>query len=223
LEELDQCKIGRDEEYHDTMLLFFFHYRYLHLTIICNEGKDICAFCRTPPASSDEEEINRLKDLLDKGNANAYSLLAGYYSKGICGLPQDHRKSNELLLKAGELGCASSYYNLGCIHYNGYGGVEVDAKKAKHYFELSAINGYSTARHNLGCLEGAAGNDRRAMKHYMIASKAGNESSLVMVKQGFMSGHVTKDEYANTLRTYQKTQDGMKSDARDKVAHTPDR
>ena len=73
----------------------------------------------------------------------------------------------------------------------------------------------------LGCLESIAGNHQRAMKHYMIASKskAGNESSLV-IKQGFMRGHVTKDEYANTLRTYQKIQDGMNSDTRDKVAYT---
>ena len=32
-----------------------------------------------------------------------------------------------------------------------------------------------------------------------------------------MHGDVTKDEYANTLREYQKSQDEMKSDARDKA------
>ena len=32
-----------------------------------------------------------------------------------------------------------------------------------------------------------------------------------------MKGFVTKDEYANTLREYQKSQDDMKSDARDKA------
>ena len=38
-----------------------------------------------------------------------------------------------------------------------------------------------------------------------------------MVKHGFMNGHVTKEQYANTLREYQKSQDEMKSDARDKA------
>ena len=32
-----------------------------------------------------------------------------------------------------------------------------------------------------------------------------------------MDGHVTKDQYANTLREYQKSQDEMKSEARDKA------
>ena len=33
-----------------------------------------------------------------------------------------------------------------------------------------------------------------------------------------MMGHITKEEYANTLRAYQMSQDEMKSDARDKAA-----
>ena len=37
------------------------------------------------------------------------------------------------------------------------------------------------------------------------------------VKEGFMDGMVTKDEYANTLRAYQSRQDEMKSDDRDKA------
>ena len=32
---------------------------------------------------------------------------------GIFGMPQDRAKTNELYLKAGELGCAVAYYNLG--------------------------------------------------------------------------------------------------------------
>ena len=39
-----------------------------------------------------------------------------------------------------------------------------------------------------------------------------------MVKEGFIRGFVTKDEYANTLRAYQKRQDEMNSVERDKAA-----
>jgi len=56
------------------------------------------------------------------------------------------------------------------------------------------------------------------MKHYFIGARAGNEYSLIKVHTGFMRGFVTKDEYANTLRTYQKRKDEMKSDDRDKAA-----
>ena len=39
--------------------------------------------------------------------------LAGYYAQGSNGMPQDWAKANELWLKAGELGYAEGYYNLG--------------------------------------------------------------------------------------------------------------
>ena len=51
----------------------------------------------------------------------------------------------------------------------------------------------------------------------MIAARTGDKESLDTVKEGYVAGHVTKDQYANTLREYQKSQDEMKSDARDKA------
>ena len=102
--------------------------------------------------------------------------------------------------------------------YSNGRGVAIDKKKAKHYYELAAMSGYIKARHNLGCMEGRAGNHQRAFKHLFIAANAGDKLSLDTVKEGYMDGSVTKDEYANTLREYQKSQDEMKSKARDKAA-----
>ena len=153
---------------------------------------------------------------MKKSNSDAFFYLAGFYADGTYGLPQDQGKANELLLKAGQLGCATAYYNLGIIYSNGRG-VESDAKTAKHYYELAAMNGSILARYNLGMMEGNAGNHQRAMKHFIISAKAGEDDSLDMVKFGYTEGHVTKDEYANTLRQYQKSQDEMNSDARDKA------
>ena len=76
-------------------------------------AKGLCPFCRTPCAKSDEEEIKRLKKLMEKGNPTAYNNFAGLYERGSHGMPQNHAKANELYLKAGELGCADAYYNLG--------------------------------------------------------------------------------------------------------------
>ena len=95
-------------------------------------------------------------------------------------------------------------------------------KKAKYYYELAAIKGNVYARHQLGCVEGQAGNHQRTMKHFILAAKAGEEGSLDMIKVGFRSGYVMKDEYENTLRAYQKSQDEMKSEARDKAADRMD-
>jgi len=182
-----------------------------------SEGKDLCAFCRTPPPISNEENIKRIKILIDKGNVEALYNLGGCYAYGSNGLAQDYRKSNELWLKAGELGCAEAYYNLGQSYKLGTG-VEVDKTKAKHYFELAAMNGSAQARNNLACLEGEAGNEHRAYKHMIIAARAGRKQSLNKVKEGFMRGYITKDEYANTLRVYHERQKEMKSDAREKAA-----
>jgi TPR repeat protein len=179
-------------------------------------GDSLCAFCRTPCAESEEEIVKRIMKLTEKGNADAIKQLAGYYDRGRMGMTQNWAKANELYLKAGELGCAEAYYNLGIAYDNGYG-VEIDMKKAKHYWELAAMNGHVIARNNLGCIEGEAGNHLRAMKHFILAAKAGYKQSLEAVKAGYTHGFVTKDEYANTLRAHQKSQDEMKSEARDKV------
>ena len=182
-----------------------------------SEGKDLCAFCRTPPAISHKEQINRTKKLMDKGNGEAFYMMGYSYQKGIMGMPQDHQRANELHLKAGELGCARAYHNLGTAYREGFG-VEIDLKKTKHYYELAAIGGHIKARHNLGCLEGQAGNWDRAMKHWLISARAGHEKSLGAIKVGFRNGVVTKDEYANTLRAYHERQKEIKSDAREIAA-----
>jgi len=189
-----------------------------------SEGKDLCAFCRTPPAISDEEEIVRTEKLMKVGNAEAYYMLAGCYAQGIKGLSRDMNKANELLLKAGELGCAVAYFNLGNLYLVG-NGVEVDKRKVKYYHELAAMMGFADARHNLGVLEaeGQAGNYdhaciERSMKHFILAARAGFEPSLGIVKGGFKGGMVTKEEFANTLRAYHERQKEMKSEMRDRAA-----
>ena len=177
--------------------------------------ENVCAFCRTPPRP-DEEFIRQLRQLLEKGNASACYELARCYANGKNGLPQDRVKAKELYLKAGEFGCAAAYCNLGYAYHAG-DGVEIDKKKSIQFYQLAAMKGDVFARYNLGATELKAGDFHRAYKHFMISARAGYTKSLDLVKHGFMNGHVTKDQYANTLREYQKSQDEMKSDTRDKA------
>jgi len=86
-----------------------------------SEGKDICAFCRTPPPTYNDEDIKRVKKLMSKGNANAFFRLGGWYGSGGRGLPQDLQKANKLFVKAGESGCAAAYFNLGLSYQVGRG------------------------------------------------------------------------------------------------------
>lgn len=197
-----------------------------------SEGKaELCAFCRTPdvPASVGEENIQRVNEenikrttkLMSKGNAWAYYTLAGCYIREEWGLRQDLVKANELLLKAGQLGSAEAYCNLG-NSYQSARGVARDMKKCVYYWELAAMGGYVDARDNLGLEELKKGNNDRAKKHFILAARAGDKEALERIKTGFMKGIVTKDEYASTLRAHHERHKEMKSDARDKAAAIPD-
>jgi TPR repeat protein len=114
--------------------------------------------------------------------------------------------------------CANAYYNLANSYIIGRG-VVIDKKKATHYWELAAMNGSVGARHNLGTHEYEGGKYHRSMKHFnLAAAKAGDDDALnTVVKGGYIDGYVTKEEYANTFREYQKIRDEMKSEARDKA------
>ena len=70
----------------------------------------------------------------------------------------------------------------------------------------------------LGCIEEIDKNIDRAMKHFMIGAKAGEDDSLKKVGEGYKAGYVTKDDYASTLRAYQVSVDEMKSEQRSEAA-----
>ena len=175
-------------------------------------GKDIgtCAFCRRPNAETEKEYIDRLKMGVERNDANSIFSLAMLYMKVEQGCPKDLAKAIKLFLKAGKLGCAVAYCNMGSLYNYGYG-VEKDMKKAVDHWELAAIGGCLPARHNLACFEGKAGNNERAFKHLLINTKAGFELSMKSLQIVFEQGYVTKDEYAEALRGYQKQHDETKS------------
>ena len=182
------------------------------------EGKrdhGMCVYCRAPMKTNRPQEVTlrKLNNLMEKGEGQAIDMLAGYYRDGEMGLTQDMRKANELYLKAGEFGYSRGYFNLAQSYLSG-SGVEVNMRKARYYWELAAMNGHIHARHNLACEEGKAGNHQRAYRHMVLAARAGSEESLAYVKIGYRDGYVTKDEFADTLRAYQKVRDEIMSDER---------
>ena len=107
-----------------------------------------------------------------------------YYFRGEIGLPQDQAKAVKLWLRAGELGHAAAYFNLGTAHDFGEG-VKKDETKAKYYYELAALRGDAAARHNLGALEEEEGNISRAMTHWMISAGQGCDISLKVIRELF--------------------------------------
>ena len=158
-----------------------------------------------------------MKKRVEADDAMAIYTLGCLYELGEMGCPQNIRKANKLWLRAGELGHAMACHNLAYACHNGEG-VKCDVKKAKYYYELGAMGGHVSARHNLGILEENAGNFDRAVKHYMIAAGAGCDESLNEIKDCYLNGHATKDDFEKALRTHKNAKDEMKSEQREAAA-----
>ena len=176
-----------------------------------------CPFCRTPAPYSIEEDNKRLQKRVEVDDAWAIYTLGICYRNGDYGFPQDYDKAFELFVRAGELGCAKAYCNVGCAYEIGRG-AEINKKKANHYCVLAAIRGNVYARYNLGNNEQRAGNMNRALKHYMIAAEGGKPDSLKEIQELYTNGHATKEDYATALRAYQAYLVEIKSPQRDKAA-----
>mmetsp|Transcript_676 Transcript_676/g.1560 ORF Transcript_676/g.1560 Transcript_676/m.1560 type:complete len:383 (-) Transcript_676:83-1231(-) len=179
-------------------------------------GSDVCPFCRGRSSFSKKQTVERCEKRMAAGDAEAFNMLGCDYDDGVMGLPRDPRKALELWIRAGELGHEGANYNVACAYYEGQG-VERNAKKAVKYYQLAAMGGHEGSRWNLGNIEYVAGNTARAMKHFVIAARAGDDDSMKRVGEGFAKGHVTKDEYEQTLGAHRDAQDEMKSDQRDRA------
>ena len=80
------------------------------------------------------------------------------------------------------------------------------------------MGGHVNSMFNLGMLEKNEGNRNRALKHYMITVGCGHDKSLKVIREFYMNGRATKDDYAKALRAHQKYIDGIKSPQRDEAA-----
>jgi len=187
-----------------------------------NQGNEVvkrkCPFCRMPTPSTDEEAVERTKKRVEEANDPiAIGNLGCFYRDGTYGLSQDYGKALQLWHRAAELGYSNAYYCIAHVYQEGRG-VEVDKKKARYYYEQAAMRGYAVARHNLGVNEENAGNIEKALRHYMIAVRGGYAKSLEVIKQMYIDGLATKDDYTRALRLYQEYLGEIKSPQRDKAA-----
>ena len=197
-----------------------------------------CPFCREP-APKTNEVLHRLEKLAEKGNPAAIGILGSTYSRGK-GVPKDIRKAIELWTKAAELGHLASCSVLGDAYnplfnfvfscgllgdaynpmFDNGMGLEKDWEKCTKYYNIAAKGGHLHARSNLACLEYHVGNIAAATKHIIIAASMGHDYSLIKVKQAYIRGEATKDQFASTLRAHKDAKDEMISSHRPKNTFT---
>ena len=107
-----------------------------------------------------------------------------------------------IFTKAAELGDADAHYHLGIMHRQERG-VEKDEERSNYHDEKAAIGGHPQARRNLGCTEEINGNIERAVKHFIISAKLGDEVSMKELWRHYAHGNITKEDLDATLRAHQ--------------------
>jgi hypothetical protein len=169
-----------------------------------------CAFCRHPSAKSQEEHCKNIMERVKKNDPVAMIQMGkNHYHEG------DFGKAVEYYTKASELGGVSGHCCLGNMYYFG-DGVEKDEKKAVYHWEQAAIGGHHVARASLADFEMENDRPKRAVKHYIINANLGDDPSLKCIKDLFIQGIVSKEEYAAALRAHQAAVDATKSSEREK-------
>ncbi len=173
--------------------------------------RPLCPFCRQPaPSSKEEVETNLLKRIEVNDPLAICEMGTRRYHEG------DYDSAFEYYSKAVELGDAGAHYNLSCFYRDGVG-VEKDKKKELHHLEEAAIGGYTNARNNLGCVEENNGRRVRAIKHWSIAAKLGNDGALQSLKDAYGKGYISKEDFASALRGHQAAVDATKSPQREEA------
>jgi len=128
----------------------------------------------------------------------------------------------EYLTKAAKLGDAESHYQLGMMYANRlHLSAGKDKKKERYHLEEAAIAGHAEARLQLGIVEVENKRMDRAVKHFIIAASNGEIKSMTMVRKGYESGVVSKEEFAMALRAHQAAVDSTKSPQRDEWDRSP--
>ena len=168
-----------------------------------------CPYCREPVPKTDEGVDQNFKKRAKANDPVALCQMGKY-----CNLEEDYEGGIQYFTKAAVLGYADAHHNLSGMYNEGLG-VERDMKKAVHHWEEAAIGGHPNARIALGIHELRSLRIERAMKHYIIAANLGNDDALERVKEGFMKGLVSKEDYEAALRGHQAAVDATKSEQRD--------
>ena len=168
-----------------------------------------CPYCQNPRPTSQEEIDKRKMNRIKKNNPVAMVHMGKEHH-----VEGDYEKALEYFTKAAKLGDVTAHCLLGGLYYQGEG-VEKDMKKAVYHLEQAAIGGHPDARGGLADYEMSNGRVKRAAKHFIIAANLGDDASLKSVKDLFVQGIVSKEDYGAALRAYQAAVLATKSPERE--------
>ena len=177
-----------------------------------------CPFCRQPTPKLNIEDDRMMMKRVEANDPVALRQVGKRRSD-----QGDYKSAVEYWRKAAALGDVIAHYQLSVMYHNSWG-VEKDEKRELYHLEQAAIGGHPGARHNLGLFEAKNnGNAERAVKHWFIAAKLGDDDSMEKVKKGYQGGIFSEEDFTSTLRAHRATKDATKSpqrEAAEKAAFT---
>ena len=185
------------------------------------KGMFDCPFCRTPLKEDNTSILAMVQKRVDAKDPGAIAFLGIKYLLGGLGLREDRPRGMELVIEAAELGSAHALCLLGNLYSFGeeFCGEEFTKDEALglQYWEDAAMKGHPEARCNLGNHECKNRNYGRAVKHWMISAKLGEKTSLENIKETFVKGVATKEQYTEALKSYLQAVEETKSPERDEA------
>mmetsp|Transcript_20346 Transcript_20346/g.31834 ORF Transcript_20346/g.31834 Transcript_20346/m.31834 type:complete len:311 (+) Transcript_20346:148-1080(+) len=172
-----------------------------------------CVFCRHPIPCDDEE----LKIIVQK-RVEANDPVAVFRMGLRCYDAGDYKAAFEYWTKAVDSGDTRAmiyaHFKLSIMYRDG-NGVERSKKKQIYHLEEASIAGDPIARNKLGCIEEEYGRMGRAVKHWIIAAKLGEDNALNALKSCYKLGDVSKEDFATALRAHQAFVNETRSPQRD--------
>lgn len=178
----------------------------------------LCVFCRTPEATTRDEEIKRMKKRMSANDPEAIRMMGCVYAEGKKGIARNHFMATQLFHRAADLGSHQAHSRLAQAYCDGLG-VQVDKKKSIYHAEQAAIGGNVFSRVALGEKEHEKGNLKKALQHWMIAARGGHEESWdkVRVLGSALPHLVSREDFNKTEQGYKQYCEEVKSDRREEV------
>ena len=174
-----------------------------------------CPLCRQVP----KENVDMFalqKDLANAGKLEAMYELAMTYIHGENGVMIDWDEGLKWIKQAAAEGFGKASYFIGQCYWDGRNTIERDMDKAIKYFKQAGDDGFVYAFATAADALYQEGEIEESMLNYRKAAMCGvnDEDLFTQLREGFGEGYITKEEYAYTLREYQKVSNEMKSASR---------
>ena len=161
------------------------------------------------------DDIRRLLQAAEQGNANAQCVLGGMYLKGE-GVAQNYEESVRWLQKAAEQGDANAQWELGAMYYRGEGVAQSHEKavqwfqkvKAAQWFQKAAEQGNANAQCTLSSMyrtgEGVTRNYKEAVRWLQKPAEQGNANAQFELGAMYCYGEGVAQNYEKAAQWFQK-------------------